>query len=375
MNTKYAPAERKSREEVLRQFKTIKSIDYIDQIFNSLPYMAMVLNADRQIVFSNDILLKLLDIPSVSNTLWKRPGELFKCIHAEEEEGGCGTSEHCKVCGAVNSILKCQQSNEKTSEECRITAELDGEEVAFDFMTIVNQFKYKKEAFYIFSLTDISNTKRKQVLERIFFHDVINKVGSLKGFMELLNKTDDIEKLKKYISLASRISNELTEEILAQRQLVAAENNDLSVNPVPVSSRGILESVTHQITSHEVAKGRKFNIDKDATDIDFNVDHVLLNRILINMLKNAFEATPEGGEVTVSCEKKNANVVFWVHNESVMPPHVQLQIFKRSFSTKGANRGIGTYSIKLLTERYLKGEVNFESDEKRGTTFFVKLPL
>ena len=38
-----------------------------------------------------------------------------------------------------------------------------------------------------------------------------------------------------------------------------------------------------------------------------------------------------------------------------MPDEVKAQIFERSFSTKGRGRGIGTYSIKLLTERYLEG--------------------
>lgn len=38
------------------------------------------------------------------------------------------------------------------------------------------------------------------------------------------------------------------------------------------------------------------------------------------------------------------------------------------------NRGIGTYSVKLLVEKYLKGTVNFESEEGLGTVFYVRLP-
>ncbi|MBK7188571.1 MAG: hypothetical protein IPH86_07860 [bacterium] len=57
-----------------------------------------------------------------------------------------------------------------------------------------------------------------------------------------------------------------------------------------------------------------------------------------------------------------------------MPRTVQLQVFQRSFSTKGRDRGIGTYSIKLLTEKYLGGKASFVSDEGQGTTFSVTLP-
>jgi sensor histidine kinase regulating citrate/malate metabolism len=54
---------------------------------------------------------------------------------------------------------------------------------------------------------------------------------------------------------------------------------------------------------------------------------------------------------------------------------VQLQIFQRSFSTKGdRGRGVGTYSIKLLGEQYLQGATGFESDAANGTTFWLRLP-
>ena len=53
---------------------------------------------------------------------------------------------------------------------------------------------------------------------------------------------------------------------------------------------------------------------------------------------------------------------------------IRLQIFQRSFSTKGAGRGLGTYSVKLLSERYLKGAVGFRSTHAEGTRFFARYP-
>ncbi|MCC6352468.1 MAG: ATP-binding protein, partial [Verrucomicrobiae bacterium] len=63
-----------------------------------------------------------------------------------------------------------------------------------------------------------------------------------------------------------------------------------------------------------------------------------------------------------------------VHNTGHMPRHVQLQLFKRSFSTKGEGRGLGTYSMKLLGEHYLRGTVDFTSTPESGTTFRVTFP-
>ena len=67
-------------------------------------------------------------------------------------------------------------------------------------------------------------------------------------------------------------------------------------------------------------------------------------------------------------------VGFTVHNLTVMPPAVQSQIFMRSFSTKGSGRGLGTYSIKLISEKYLRGLVSFFSNAEEGTQFMVSLP-
>ena len=93
------------------------------------------------------------------------------------------------------------------------------------------------------------------------------------------------------------------------------------------------------------------------------------------MIKNAIEATPRGNQVIVSCEDVGRQVAFHVTNPTVMPEEVRLQIFQRSFSTKGqAGRGIGTYSIKLFGETYLGGQVSFTSQEPDGTTFSIVLP-
>lgn len=59
----------------------------------------------------------------------------------------------------------------------------------------------------------------------------------------------------------------------------------------------------------------------------------------------------------------------------VMPSTVQNQVFQRSFSTKGAGRGLGTFSIRLLTENYLGGEVGFTSTAGSGTVFRAAYPL
>jgi sensor histidine kinase regulating citrate/malate metabolism len=86
------------------------------------------------------------------------------------------------------------------------------------------------------------------------------------------------------------------------------------------------------------------------------------------------EASEEWGEVEVGSTYNDGYVDIWVKNKSVIPAEIVPKLFRQPVSTKGKNRGIGTYSMKILTEEYLKGKVSYESCEENGTKFVVKLP-
>jgi len=64
-----------------------------------------------------------------------------------------------------------------------------------------------------------------------------------------------------------------------------------------------------------------------------------------------------------------------VHNPTYIEPVVQKQIFRRYFSTKGKDRGLGTWGMRVLAEQYLGGSVTFTSTQEQGTTFTLTLPL
>jgi signal transduction histidine kinase len=116
-------------------------------------------------------------------------------------------------------------------------------------------------------------------------------------------------------------------------------------------------------------------VSAEAQALSMVTDRRLLARVLTNLVKNAVEASSPGERVSLNCAEDDGKVVFTVHNPGVMKPEVRAQVFQHAFSTKGPGRGLGTYSVKLLTERYLEGEVGFVSTEAAGTTFHVALPV
>ncbi|MDD2797945.1 MAG: HAMP domain-containing sensor histidine kinase [Bacteroidales bacterium] len=379
--TFFAPAKRDLKEVVFTDYQDIANNEYLTGMMNALPEIAAILNEHRQIVFGNESLIGFLNILDKDDVLGLRPGEALGCVNSKLNDGGCGTSEKCRYCGAVNAILESQTEQKRVEKECRITTNIDDNIEQLDLKVTATPFIYRKKIYTIVALEDISDAKRRQVLERIFFHDILNIAGSLKGFADVIKSTKQkeskVEKsdIEDYIDIMGKLSNELLEEILSQRTLLSAESGDLKVTLSPISSKMVIEQAISYLSVSGFSEGKRMIIDKDSVDVIFNTDTTILKRVIINMLKNALEASFEDQDVTLKVVNNKDYAIFSIRNVSVMSNEVKAQIFQRSFSTKGNDRGIGTYSIKLLTERYLQGEVEFESEIDKGTTFTVYIPL
>jgi len=368
--TRYAPPERASQQTLDGQIERLARESFLQTIADAVPVIVLVLNAQRQVVFANQHLYKFRENLKARSPDGKRPGELFGCTHSNETKGGCGTTEFCRKCGAVNAILSSQKGLQAI-DECRI---LTKDNTALDFRVWATPLRQNGEMLTIFALLDISDEKRRQALERVFFHDIMNTAGILSGFSDLLSVEKDPEEIAEIAALLVRASKRLIEEIQAQRLLSSAERGDLELNLTKIDTVDVLREVANTYAGHETANSRSIDLAEHASACVITSDATLLCRVLGNMVKNALEATSPGGSILLSCADQHDSVIFSVKNQSVMDPDVQLQVFQRSFSTKGAGRGIGSFSIKLLGEKYLDGQVWFESHEADGTTFFLRLP-
>lgn len=371
--THFAPALRSTAEEILNENELVASQKLFNEIFGAMGGMSAIIDKNRQIIYANNDFLALLGLKTVEPILGKRPGEVVSCIHSGDISSGCGTSVACTYCGAVNAILDSQKTGLKSTKETRISTIVDEKLKSWDLNITSSPITLSGNTYYIFSIQDISNEKRRSALERIFFHDLLNSAGGLNGLLTILKDGVAPEETSELISLSEEASRDIIEEILLHRQIRAAENGDLTIKIEPVNSIEILDSAVGKISSHEVGKEKQVIVDANSAYIDFETDRIIFQRIIINLLKNALESTPKAGSVKTGVEDKGDRIRFWVNNAEVIPMDVQLQLFQRSFSTKGESRGIGTYSIKLLTENYLKGKVSFISNETDGTVFYIEL--
>ncbi|MDF1580203.1 MAG: PAS domain-containing sensor histidine kinase [Desulfuromonadales bacterium] len=360
-------------ESICADAELLANAEFSSRLTEIVPCIVLILNQQRQIVFSNRRLLTLLGVTSDDDILGKRPGELFGCVNSDRNVGGCGNSAHCRECGALRTLLEFQGQTPTAGHECRLLTR-DGE--AYEFRVQASPYQHAGKDFTVFSLYDISDKKRREALEQTFFHDLNNHLNIIMCYSEVLNEVKDTAALAEYCKIIQTSGKELCEEIAAHRRLLQAERGALSLNIAVIESLTVLGDTMKIFCEHEQWQDRKVVVDMRSEIVGILTDRTLLLRVLGNMLKNALEATSSGDEIRLACyQDEPEQVIFSVHNPGHIPQSVQLQLFQRSFSTKGEGRGIGTYSMKLFGEKYLKGEVWFVSNEDEGTTFNFSLPV
>jgi signal transduction histidine kinase len=348
--------------------------EFLKKFIQSLPYVTAILDEEKKIILANQVRLEGEKDLSVEEFFGQNPGAALNCIHANNPYGKCHPEGVCKFCGVPNALLLAQKKGKKVVQETNITIQMkDKTQRSYDVELHAAPFPYKQRNYLLLTIIDVSEQKRKRALERIFFHDLINKIGSLQNILELLTDDDYQENNAELNELSQDVVKDLHEEILQQKNLMAAESGDLKIESTKVNSMDIIKESIQQLVQYPDSHNITIEIDKKAVGIEFKTDPVILKRIIINMLKNAIEASKSSQNVYVGCDDMGKNVSFWVKNQAYIPEHNKIKIFDRTFSTKGKDRGLGTYSMKVLGEEYLNGEVTFTSDKKEGTVFYIHL--
>jgi signal transduction histidine kinase len=319
-----APAARRPHDDLAGQ-------SLLQELLEAVPDILLVAGEERQIVYANNAMLDGFDL---------QPEDLLSNSGDTMHENGFAHTH----------------------------------EPATDLQIRARSLRLDNQRLTVFAVKDISPEKRRRALERTFFHDVLNTAGLLQGYTELLGgaAASEIDGLRERIS---HLSERLVEEILAQRAVAAAEDRELIVQARPLDSAALLGDIIRLYEFTAANWGVELILHPDTQAVTFASDSVLLKRVIGNMVKNALEASQPGDTVTLMAAGTCDHVLFSVHNPVVMPRHVQLQLFQRSITTKGRGRGLGTYSMKLLTEQYLHGEVWFTSAPNAGTTFYARYPL
>lgn len=378
--THFAPGERYSADELAPMVKKLIEDPVIRIILGSIPGSVLILNSKRQILTGNKEILDSLGLKEAEPLIGLRPGEALSCIHSGEGPSGCGTSVSCRSCGAVLTMLAALETGKPVKGECAISVRESGKYscLNLDFHAVPVEIGGMGCLEIVFH--DVSEQKMRELLDRIFFHDLRNAMNGLIGWSEIFAMDEQTSGGGGRASdMIAKLGQGIMRMLDEHAVLMAAESGELSTEMRPVEVGGIVGALADQLSLSSISARRMLELlpGLDGSDEVVVTDPDLLGRVLLNMAKNAFEATNGREPVTVGFGRDSSGRPFFtVHNPGAIPEEVRPKVFQRAFSTKGGmGRGLGTYGMKLLGENWLHGEVEFESSPEEGTTFRITLPL
>lgn len=194
-------------------------------------------------------------------------------------------------------------------------------------------------------------------------HDLMGPLQAIKNAAFIIEKNPEytqgmIEEVKKSVQFAT----EILEETRTQRRDLNLQKTDLN-------------SLIRELSSaHSHIEGVEVHVELGEVP-PIQIDQVKVKRVLDNLLRNAAEAMPRGGTITIATanDRNMAEVTVTDTGEGV-PPGIIQDLFKPSFTTKKTGQGLGLAYSKQVAEAH-GGTLTVESTPGKGARFTLMLPL
>ena len=228
--------------------------------------------------------------------------------------------------------------------------------------------------------------QRKYYDEKInFFVNTAHNIRTplslvLAPLVDLSNDSHLSEKSRAFLDMAQRNGNKLLKMVT---ELLDFQKVEQSAQPVRLQDIELPMLLRLQIDKFALAAQEKHILLSLETcpQQQIHTDLKMVDLILENLLSNAIKYTPQGGKVTLSASVEGKMALIHVCDTGIGIPKAEVKsIFKSFFRASNAvdsqemGSGLGLMLTQKLVEK-LQGKLTFATEEGKGTTFSVKLPL
>jgi len=249
---------------------------------------------------------------------------------------------------------------------------------------IMNEQNIVKGAVLV--IYDITELKKLELMRKDFVanvsHELKTPITSIKGFAETLldGGIEDKETTREFLSIIHQEGNrmqELIDDLLALSRL---EKEDPTLHYEDINVSELVKDAV--LTLGQQAEQKKLNltVENDQRDIWLEADLPRVKQIVINLIDNAINYTPDNGDITVSVARKGDYVHFAVADTGIGIDEESLpRIFERFYrvdkarSRNTGGTGLGLAIVKHIVEAH-KGKITIDSEINKGTTIHVYLP-
>jgi PAS domain S-box-containing protein len=225
------------------------------------------------------------------------------------------------------------------------------------------------------------SVRLREEVERIGRHDLKTPLNSILAVPRLLREGRELtsEELD-LVNIVERAGYRILNLVNLSLDLFKMEQGTYRFEPRPVDLLDVVNKVMVDIVSHAESKNVLIRtlVNGRGSSVQGPVyawgDELLCYSMLGNLVKNAIEASPEGGTVTVGVEGPRDVVMVRIHNAGAVPEAIREKFFEKYASAgKSEGTGLGTYSARLMA-RTQSGDISMRTSDEAGTTVAVWLP-
>jgi len=243
-----------------------------------------------------------------------------------------------------------------------IDGDLEGVLISFEDTT--ERIKLEEQLFHSEKLASIGQ------LAAGVAHELNTPLMNISLISENINTMVEDEKVIQNINL---LSNQVYNAAKIVDDLLLFSRKKKS-EAIPIDLNEIIENAISQLKKipNNIGIIKHF----DSTLPMIMCDSVLLERVFINMIQNAFDAMPDGGKLTIRTDKNNKNVEVEISDTGIGISELDVKkIFNPFYTTKGPQKGTGLgLSICHGIIQEYNGTIDVKSKIGQGTTFIIKLP-
>lgn len=237
----------------------------------------------------------------------------------------------------------------------------------------------------VYVLRDTTQEKATERAQKEFVslasHQLRTPITSIKWNSEIILANTNID--KEVVIAASDIykeSNRMEKLINSLLNLSRIDLGKIKFNTQDINLEEYINLLINTLQAEIELKNLK--LEKNIVFKDYIVnDPAYIDIIIGNIIHNAVKYTGKNGSINISINRNSDNILIAISDTGIgIPKSQQSQIFSRLFRADNAKslqpdgNGLGLYVVKKLIE-LMKGNIWFESEENKGTTFFLELPI
>jgi len=211
----------------------------------------------------------------------------------------------------------------------------------------------------------------------VFIHEIKNHLSTLGLNLQLL--AEDFEspqspRERRALERVTRLQNECSRLVEVSNDFLRFTRvKDLALRPYDL--RKVLEELVDFFEPMARSSNVRVNVFLPADMPPVHLDPDLMKQALLNLMLNAQQAMPGGGELTLLAAAEGPWLVLHVIDTGAgIPPEAMENLFKPFFSTKPGGSGLGLPTARKVLEAH-GGSLSAQSQPGRGTCFTMRLPI